>query len=66
MYLCPQDDGDYGVGRCILGLMAEMSMNNMVIFVIRDVGGIHLGPRHFDMIAELYLPSALCLQVVYN
>lgn len=48
-----QDDGDFGLGRFTLGLLDEMKMSDIAVFIIRDFGGIHIGHKRFEIIADL-------------
>ena len=44
------DDGECGAGRAILKKMRENQAMNQAIYVVRDYGGVHLGPRRFEII----------------
>ena len=47
------DDGDYGNGRCMLNVLIDEDKYNVVLFLVRDFGNIHLGPSRFKLIADL-------------
>ena len=48
-----QDDGDHGMGRHLYNSMKDIGLNNAIIFLARDFGGIHLGQRRFQIIVEM-------------
>ena len=41
------DDGEHGAGFKLEKLLKDRGTKNTAIFVTRDFGGIHLGPRRF-------------------
>lgn len=47
------DDGEVGAGRTILSLLKEEKLMNVVVFMIRQFGGQHLGPQRFDLIKKV-------------
>lgn len=47
------DDGEFGAGRVMLNLLKEEKLMNVVIFMIRQFGGQHLGPQRFDLIRKV-------------
>jgi hypothetical protein len=48
-----QDDRDHGMGKHLLSIMQESQLTNTICFLRREYGGVHLGYRRFDIIAEL-------------
>ncbi len=47
------DDDDFGMGRVVRDEMQKQGDMNMVIFITRQYGGIHLGNRRFEIIKDL-------------
>ena len=47
------DDNEHGMGKYIYGIMKEKGFNNAIVFLARDYGGYHLGPRRFTIVSEL-------------
>ena len=41
------DHGEHGAGVKLQKILENRSINNIAVFVTREYGGIHLGPRHF-------------------
>ena len=41
------DHGEHGAGVKLQKILESRLMNNMAVFVTREYGGIHLGPRRF-------------------
>jgi hypothetical protein len=48
-----QDDNDFGMGRFLMKTMEEKGMKNIIMFLARNFGGVHLGQRRFNIISEL-------------
>lgn len=48
-----QDDGECGAGRVMLSVLKEATLMNIVVFMIRQHGGINLGPTRFDLIRKV-------------
>lgn len=48
-----QDDGEHSAAIKIHSAMMQKGCKNMVIFVVRNFGGVHLGPKRFECIAEV-------------
>ena len=48
-----QDDGDHGMGRQLYNSMKDKGLNNTILFLARDFGGIHMGQRRFQVIGEM-------------
>lgn len=53
------DDGEYGAGRCLLGVLRDNNILNAAVFVIRFYGGKQIGAARFDAIKQL---STVALQ----
>ena len=47
------DDGDYGLGRCILNTMKDLNVRGRVVFITRRYGGTKLGFRRFTIVQNL-------------
>ena len=47
------DDNEHGGGRTILNQLKKAGVLNYAVFVIRYYGGVHLGPRRFEIIRQL-------------
>lgn len=45
-----QDDGEHASGIKIHAKLLEKKCQDIAVFVARDFGGIHMGPRRFDCI----------------
>lgn len=48
-----QDNGKYGAGHRILKVIKDSKLYQVAIFVIREYGGQHLGPKRFDIMCDL-------------
>ena len=46
-YTGSHDHGEHSAGSRILNILTQRGMNNTVLFVTREFGGIHLGHRRF-------------------
>ena len=46
-YTGAQDDGEYTASKRMLNILTESGRNNTVVFITREYGGTHLGPRRF-------------------
>lgn len=51
------DDGEIGAGRVILNMLKEEKLMNVVVFMIRQYGGQHLGPTRFEYIRKVALSA---------
>ena len=47
------DHGEYGTGAKIVTCLAQRGLVDTVLFVTREYGGIHLGPRRFAIIEKV-------------
>lgn len=47
------DDGEFGAGRVMLGVLKERLLMNIVVFMIHFHGGTNLGPIRFDLIKKV-------------
>lgn len=47
------DDGEHGGGRCLLNVLQENQITNMVVFIVRFFGGKHIGAARFDTMRQL-------------
>ncbi len=47
------DDGEFGMGRTIRNYLQERDVQNVVVFVTRHYGGVHLGPKRFSIVKSL-------------
>ena len=48
-----QDDGEYGAGYRLANMLEETYPPNICVFVVRNYGGIHLGPKRFSIMSEV-------------
>lgn len=48
-----QDDSEFSAGFRVLNVIRESKFTNVAVFVIREYGGLHLGPARFSIIKEL-------------
>ena len=48
------DNGDPALGHLTLGLMEEMSIHNMALFVITEFGEVDLEEGRFEVVATLF------------
>ena len=59
------DDGDHGCARKILEVLQKQGVYNIVVYIVRYYGGVHLGATRFTIVRELTeeilskLPGAL-------
>ena len=47
------DDGEHGAARRLLKILEDRMMSNVAVFVTREYGGIHLGPRRYINIEKV-------------
>ena len=47
------DNGEYGAGKRILKILENSKKSNVAVFVTREYGGTHLGPRRFVHIEKV-------------
>lgn len=47
------DDGEIGCGRTILKAIKDQGLMNVAVFIMRYYGGIHLGPKRFEIFCSL-------------
>lgn len=47
------DDGEHGMGRMLLKLLHEAKATNIAVFLLRYFGGVHIGPKRFDIAKDL-------------
>ena len=52
-----QDDGEHSAGHRVLKAIQEKSWNNIAIFVIRNYGGIQLGPKRHELINQVAIQA---------
>lgn len=48
-----QDDSEFSAGFRILGVIRDSKFTNVAVFIIREYGGLHLGPARFTAIREM-------------
>jgi putative IMPACT (imprinted ancient) family translation regulator len=48
-----RDDGDHAMGRHLYSAMKNSKITNMVFFLTRNYGGVHIGKRRFEITTEL-------------
>lgn len=48
-----QDDGEHAAGIKMHALVYSLKKSDIAVFVVRNFGGSHLGPRRFDYILEV-------------
>jgi putative IMPACT (imprinted ancient) family translation regulator len=48
-----QDDGDHGMGRHLYNAIKDKGLSNIIVFLARDFGGIHMGMRRFKLVTEM-------------
>lgn len=48
-----QDDGEYAAGIKIHSKIVNMRCHGIAVFVVRNFGGIHIGPARFDCISAV-------------
>ncbi len=47
-----QDDGEWGGSFKILEVLKDKKVSNVAVFVVREYGGSHIGPKRFTHISE--------------
>lgn len=47
------DNGKFGSGYRMLRVLKQHGMDNIALFMTRQFGGVHLGPRRFKIITDL-------------
>ncbi len=47
------DDGEHGLGKIIKDTLHELNKQNVVAFVARQYGGMHIGPKRFQIAEDL-------------
>lgn len=47
------DNAEFGAGMKMMKAIRESGLDNVVLFMIRQYGGINLGPRRFKIISDL-------------
>ena len=56
------DDGDFGMGRKAPDAIQNLQMKYVVVFVVRQFGGTHLGPKRFQIVEKLVEESLKALE----
>lgn len=56
------DDGEYGAGRAVLGVMKEECIMNAVIFMIRHHGGQNIGAIRYEIFKKVARSSIQALR----
>ena len=46
------NDGEHGGGRHLLRIMKDADLLSVLLVVVREYGGVHLGPSRFDLITS--------------
>lgn len=57
------DDGEFGVGRAMLNVLKDEGTSNVVVFLIRYYGGIHLGPQRFEIFRDAAKEALKALRI---
>ena len=52
-YTGSQDDGEHSAAKKILNTLCGFGRNNVAVFVTREYGGVHIGPRRFIHIEKV-------------
>ena len=47
------DDGEFGMGRTVRDYLQQLDARNVIIFVTRIYGGVHIGPKRFTIVKDL-------------
>lgn len=47
------DNGEFGAGFRLLKAIKNSGMNNVALFMIRQFGGINIGPKRFTIMVDL-------------
>lgn len=47
-----QDNGEFGAGHRVLAVITDSKLYQAAVFVIREYGGQHLGPQHWQRLAR--------------
>lgn len=47
------DNGEFGSGFRLMKAICQAQMDNIALFMVREFGGKHLGPRRFTIMTDL-------------
>ncbi len=47
------DDGDHGLGRVVRDTLHRLNARDVVVFVVRNFGGTHIGQKRFKIVEDL-------------
>lgn len=57
------DDGEFGSGIRLLRCIRKSALDFVALFMVREFGGVHLGPRRFKIMMDL---ADIALEKVYE
>ena len=60
-----QDDAEYSAGKRLLEMVQTNGCKDVALFISREFGGIHLGPRRFLLIERVAKEALNKLQAIF-
>ena len=63
MHTGQNDDGEHGASKRLMKILDERKLGNIAVFVTREYGGSHLGPRRFVHIKKVARDALTELQL---